>query len=234
MPKTIGILGGMGPEAACDLFLKVIRVTPLLKGPIARDQDHLRVIIDSNPHIPDRITAILNNGEDPVPALQETARNLERAGAGLIAIPCNTAHYFWEEIQAAVRIPVLHMMEEVGREVALSFPGLRRAGLLGTCATVRTRLYDRVLNPLGVEVLVPESNAQAEVDRAILLIKAGELAPAHDPLLAAARELEREGAEALVLGCTEIPLVLRAEEVGVPLIDATWILAKAAVREALS
>ncbi|GAJ09165.1 unnamed protein product, partial [marine sediment metagenome] len=87
--KIIGILGGMGPEATIDLFYKIIKFNPSEK-----DQDHLRIIIDNNPKIPDRTAAILGKGEDPLPALQETARNLEKAGANFIIIPCNTAHYF--------------------------------------------------------------------------------------------------------------------------------------------
>ncbi|GAH53208.1 unnamed protein product, partial [marine sediment metagenome] len=105
--KIIGILGGMGPEATVDLFHKIIKFTPAKK-----DQDHFRIIIDNNPKIPDRTAAILGKGEDPLPALQETARNLEKAGVDFIIIPCNTAHYFLPQIQKSVNIPVLNMIEE--------------------------------------------------------------------------------------------------------------------------
>jgi len=276
--KVIGILGGMGPEATCDLFHKIIRVTPRFK-PIRRDQDHLRVIVDSNPLIPDRTAAILEGGEDPVPQLQETARNLERAGAGLIAMPCNTAHYFWDQVQAAVGIPVLHMMEEVARALAGDGPvggqpgaspagvsqvgppataagagrvgppataaGVRcvgspasaatvsRVGLLATTATVRTRLYHRALEARGIEVLEPDAGGQQAVMEAIYRVKRGDLAGARAPLVAEARRLEEAGADAIVAGCTEIPLVLGQGDLGVPLVDATEVLAVAAVRAAL-
>ncbi|MEW6399393.1 MAG: amino acid racemase [Bacillota bacterium] len=242
MAEIIGILGGMGPEATCDLFHKIIRVTVRFK-PVVRDQDHLRVIVDSNPLIPDRTAAILGNGEDPVPALQETARNLERAGAGLIAVPCNTAHYFWDQIQAAARIPVLHMMQEVARALAADEPGpggpgglnpgVTRVGLLATTATVRTGLYHRALGARGMQLVVPDAARQESVMEAISRVKRGDLEGARQPLVAAARALEAAGAEAIIEGCTEIPLVLRDRDVGVPLLDATWVLAAAAVRTAL-
>ena len=232
MAKVIGILGGMGPEATCDLFQKIIRVTPLVKGPIRRDQDHLRVIVDSNPAIPDRTAAILGGGEDPVPLLQETARNLERAGAGLLVMPCNTAHYFWLRIQEAVTIPLLHMMDEVGKELAAAHRGVRRIGLLATSGTVNTGLYHRTLAGHGLEVMVPGADTQARVMAAIAAVKKGELEPARAPLVEAAAELAGAGAEAIVAGCTEIPLVLQQPAVGVPLLDATWVLAKAAVTAA--
>lgn len=231
--KIIGILGGMGPEATCDLFHKIIRVTPRFK-PVRRDQDHLRVIVDSNPLIPDRTAAILADGEDPVPALQETARNLERAGAGLIAMPCNTAHYFWGEVQAAVSIPVLHMMEEVARELAGTRPGPAQVGLLATTGTVKTGLYHRALEARGIRVLVPGPADQDAVMEAISRIKRGDLQGARAPLQAVGRWLQEAGAEAIIEGCTEIPLVLRDGDVDVPLVDATRVLAEAAVRTALS
>lgn len=90
MGKVIGILGGMGPEATAELFLRIIKATPA-----QRDQDHLRVIVDNNPKIPDRTAAILGEGQSPLPEMVRTARNLERAGVDFIVMPCNTAHYYY-------------------------------------------------------------------------------------------------------------------------------------------
>ncbi len=98
--KIIGILGGMGPAATLALYERIIALTPA-----QCDQDHLRVIIDSNPKIPDRTAAILGNGESPLPAMAESAKTLERAGADFIVIPCNTAHYWLDELQKEVAIP---------------------------------------------------------------------------------------------------------------------------------
>ena len=105
--KTVGILGGMGPEATIDLFARIVKHTHAKK-----DDDHLRIIIDNNPKMPSRQDAILKGGESPVPAMRETARNLERAGADFIIIGANTPHYFYDEIKDAVRIPFLHIIEE--------------------------------------------------------------------------------------------------------------------------
>src|SRR5210317_260934 len=105
MSKVVGILGGMGPMSTVDLMRKVTVMTP-----VQRERDHLRILVDSRPQIPDRPAALLGSGESPVPMMQESARMLEKWGAELIAIPCNTAHGFWKEIQAAVEIEVLDMI----------------------------------------------------------------------------------------------------------------------------
>lgn len=226
--KVIGVLGGLGPWATLDLFEKILRLTPA-----ERDQDHLRLIIDNNPKIPDRSPAILGDGEDPTPALVATARNLEAAGADLIVIPCNTAHAFYDRIAAAVRIPVLHIMEEVSRAAQAEVPGLRRVGVLATRAAVAARLYHRAFERVGVEVLAPDPAGQDIVNRAIYGVKAGQKgAEITRGLAQVSQRLIAAGVQAVVLGCTELPYVLRAEDVSVPLLDSNLILARAAVRAA--
>lgn len=230
MAKIIGILGGMGPEATADLFLKIIRATPA-----PTDQDHLRIIIDNNPQIPDRTQAILAGGADPVPALLATARNLAGAGAELMVIPCNTAHYFYDRITAAVPIPVLHIVRETADYVRKEYPALRTAGLLATTGTIRTRLYHDGFAGAGYAVLTPPEAVQAEVMAAIYGddgIKAGRLAGPAEVMKRAAAVLIEAGAEAVICGCTEIPLVLRDGDIPAPVLDPTAILAAAAVREA--
>jgi aspartate racemase len=107
----IGILGGMGPDATLDLFKKIIKNTEA-----ARDQDHLRVFIDNNPKTPDRSPAILGLGENPLPMMIESAKNLELIGADFIAIPCVCAHYFIKELRDRIAIPVISIIDEVARE----------------------------------------------------------------------------------------------------------------------
>ncbi|HEX6988028.1 MAG TPA: amino acid racemase [Bacillota bacterium] len=231
MHRSIGILGGMGPQATADLFGKIVRATPA-----RRDQDHIRVIIDSDPKIPDRAAYIWGRGPDPRPYMLRAAANLVDAGADLIALPCNTAHAFYDDLAAAVPVPVLHIMREVAAWLAVEQPDIRRIGLLATVTTAKLGLYHAALAEIGVEVLVPHEVAQRGVTRAIYGpdgIKAGYSEPARRRLLDAARDLERRGAQAIVLGCTELPLVLGPADCDLPVIDATEILARAAVREAL-
>ena len=225
MARTVGVLGGMGPRATADFFQKLIDLTPA-----KRDQDHLRVIVDNNPQIPDRSRCILEGGEDPTPALVATARNLERAGADFLVIPCNTAHHFLDSIRRSVRIPVLDITEAVARRAR----GFACVGLLATRATVAAGLYQRSLGQRGCRVLVPSPARQELVDRAIFAVKAGDLGPeVRGWVREAGRELVEAGAQALVLGCTEIPLVVDPGEWPVPVLDSTALLAQAAVEEAL-
>ena len=230
MHRTIGVVGGMGPWATLDFFEKVLRATPA-----RRDQEHLRLIIDNNPKIPDRGPAILGDGEDPTPALVATARNVEAAGADLIVIPCNTAHYFYQAIQAAVRVPVVHIMREVAGAASRRFPRIGRVGLLATRATVATGLYQDAFRPLGAEVVVPDERGQEVIDRLIYAIKAQGVDDAlRSAGVAVGRGLNRAGAEAIVLGCTELPLVLGEDTLGLPILDSNLTLAEVAVRLATS
>lgn len=244
--KVIGVLGGMGPEATADFFLRVVRLVPA-----RRDQDHPRVIIDSNPAIPDRTAAVLGRGPSPVPALVETARNLERAGAELIAIPCNSAHVWYDEIAGSVRVPVLHMIRLTAQATrkllgrgdsgagAATAPTARGAGppralLLATTGTVESGIYRRAFEEAGLELACPSPERQAQVMEAIYHVKAGQPARARPLALeAAVAEVERLGPAAVVLGCTELPLILRPLDLPVPLVDSTEVLARAAVEMAL-
>lgn len=223
--KTIGIVGGMGPEATCDLYLKIIRNTPADK-----DQDHIRTIIDSNPKIPDRTAFILGQGPDPRPLLIETARNVERAGASFLVLPCNTAHYFHKDVQDAVGIPVLHMMEEVARYLKGK---VELVGILATSGTLKTGLYEKALSEAGIRSLVPSGEDQEKVMEAIYSVKAGKLQHGRELILEQGRKLAHRGAQAVIAGCTEIPLILKQGDLDVEVVDATEILAKACVRLAL-
>ncbi len=226
--KVIGVLGGLGPWATLDLFEKILKLTPA-----GRDQEHLRLIIDNNPKIPDRSPAILGNGEDPTPALVETAQNLERAGADFLVIPCNTAHFFFDAVQRAVTIPVLHIMNEVASAATEEVPGLRKVGVLATVAAVRSRLYHDAFEQVGIAVVGPDDRGQEAVNRAIYGVKAGRMGPeVTRELVAVASALVAGGAQAIVLGCTELPFVLHPGDLAVPLFDSNLILARAAVRAA--
>ncbi|HET9000410.1 MAG TPA: amino acid racemase [bacterium] len=227
--KVVGVLGGMGPLATADFYAKLVRLTPA-----RTDQDHLRVIIDSNPKIPDRTAGLEGKGPDPTPHLVATAQALERAGAEVIAMPCNSAHAYLPAIMHSVRIPVLDIMEEVAAAAAALTPRPRAIGLLATPGTVRARLYHRALASRGIAVVEPTAVEEEDVHTAINAVKAGDLGPAARARLhGVARALIRRGAAAIVLGCTELPLVMSSKDVSVALLDGTEILAAAALREAL-
>jgi len=226
--KIIGILGGMGPEATADLFYKIIKATNAKK-----DQEHLRIIIDNNPKIPDRTAAILGKGENPLPLLQKTAQNLEKAGADFLVIPCNTAHYFIPAIEKSIRIPVLNMIEETLKDIKEKLPDIKKIGLLATMGIYKTGLYDQYFNKYNIAGISPEEKAIAKIMEVIYAVKADKLSrDIKESMLKIAGDLINNGAEAIIAGCTEIPLILKQKDISVPLIDPTNILAKAAVKKA--
>ncbi len=222
--KVIGILGGMGPEATVELFRRIVACTPA-----RRDQDHLRVIVDSNAKIPDRGSFVFDKRvEDPRPALRETARNLERAGADLITLPCNTVHYYLPEIRRAVRVPVLDMIRETAAILCES-----PVGLLGTDTTTKMGLYHTATQERGIEILLPDIEDQKRVMRDIFALKAGCLdVSIKQELREIALRLKERGAKALILGCTEISFTLSPADFDIPVYDALDVLAEAALREA--
>jgi len=232
--KTIGVLGGMGPEATLDCFGKIIKNTPA-----KTDQDHLRVVIDSNPAIPDRIAAIVGDGESPVPALIAECRVLEKAGADFIIIPCVTVHVFLSEIQAHSQLPILSIIDAVAEAVCRKIPEARTIGLMGTIATIKGGLFQKRLAEENINTLLPDSAAQAKIIDAIKDIKdirsPRTRSKITTDLIKAAQSLidkKPEGARAIIAGCTEIPLALGQEHLPVPYFDSLTILARAAVRHA--
>lgn len=227
---VIGILGGMGPEATVDLYRHIVELTPAEK-----DQDHFKVLIYSNPKIPDRTEAICSGGESPLPQLIESVQFLEKAGAGIIVMPCNTAHHYLPEIQAQTGIPILNMIEETGSVLTASMPDITSVGLLAMDGTVRSGVYARTLEPAGVRILLPEKEQQARIQKAIARVKAGKTDRVTKTMFeTAAKRLVDSGAQAIILGCTEIPLAFDPEVIGRPYLNPTRILAQSAVDWALT
>ncbi len=229
--KVIGILGGMGPEATLDCFGKIIRSTP------ARiDQEHLRVIIDSNPKVPDRTAAIVGNGDSPVPVLIEGVRSLERAGADFIIMPCVSAHFFIASVQSAVQLPFLSIFDAVASVINREHPDIEKVGLLSTTGTVKGGLFQKRLAEGGLETLVPTDTIQETVMSAIYAIKDVRTNRSREEitsdLVNAAGSLVERGAQGIIAGCTEIPLALRQENLDLPYFDSLLILAREAVRYA--
>jgi aspartate racemase len=224
--KTIGILGGMGPEATADLFYRIVKATP-----VERDQDHPRTIVYSNSKVPDRTPAIVGEGESPLPEMLMAARSLEGAGADFLIIPCNTAHYFIEELRSALGIPVLHMIEMTARHAAREYPDAKTVGLIATDGTLISGIYERFFGEAGMEVLVPTVELQHRAMEAIYEhIKKGDLDAGRKISLDVAQDLVGRGADLVICGCTEISLVLKDGDIAVPVVDPLQVLAEVAVR----
>ena len=222
---AVGILGGMGPLATLAFYRRLILLTPA-----SRDQDHLRIFIDNNPQIPDRTAAILNGGEDPLPFLQESARGLERAGADFIVMPCNSAHYYLEGIREAVKIAVLSMIEET-----VSVLEERVVGLLATDGVLRSGLYHRACQAVGITLLEPTPEDQKTVITTIYGIEKGRKGPSDysGRLKEEVDRFQSRGARAVIVGCTELSLIPN-ENLSIPAYDALDILARATVKQALA
>jgi aspartate racemase len=221
--EVIGILGGMGPAATADFYAKLVASTHVLK-----DQDHPRVVIWADPAIPDRTEALLDGGEDPTPWMLRGIKILAGAGATMVAIPCNTAHAFIPSLADKAGLPIIHMIGEVARELAETTDPVTRIGLLATTGTCRTGLYQDWMDKRGIEVLLPDGEDQDTVMMAIRAVKSGQSGAHTQELFARiAHRLVQSGAQAIVAGCTEIPLALHADSLPVPLIDPALVLARA-------
>ena len=226
MKKTIGSLGGMGPLATCDLFRKIVEIEQA-----ACDQDHVRVIVDSNTNIPDRTAAILHGGKDPLPELCKSAELLKAAGADVMIMPCNTAHYFYDGVVSGTGVNLLHMPRETAK--MLKDNGVRTAGLLATDGTIQTGVYKAACDALGIRLLTPSKEKQAAVMGIIYDgVKAGKTDYPTEGFLAAVEELRAAGAETLILGCTELPVAYCLYKLSFPHIDPTLVLAVRAVEAA--
>ena len=228
--KTVGIIGGMGPEATVDLMQRVIQATPAHD-----DQDHLHMLVDNNPKVPSRIKVLLeSSGEDPVPVLIRMARDLERWGADFLAMPCNTAHHFHPAVQAAVGVPILNMIELSAGRIQQEIPDVRKVGLLASTAVIRTDLYRKSLACKGVEVVHPGDASQDQVLAAIRAIKAQTFSSASmDVLNRAVDDLIAREAEVVLIACTELSIIARRLRIGVRAYDSAQVLAEAIVATAL-
>ena len=223
--KILGILGGMGPAATADLFGKIVSMTMA-----DSDRDHIRVIIDSNSAIPDRTAAILSGGADPVPEMTSALRNLENCGAECIIMPCNTAHRFLPRLQMETNLPILNMPQIAAQRCAALFPG-KRAAVLATKGTLAAGIYEEVLKEENVSFLIPDDREQDALMYLIYdVVKASKpMLPERDRWEALLDGLKDRGAEAFILGCTELPLLSEALDVSGPFIDPTKELARAAI-----
>ena len=219
--RTVGVMGGMGPAATVDFLDRVRRRTPA-RG----DADHLRLLVDSDPTLPDRHAAMSNGGPSPGPRLAAMAQGLERAGAQGLVLVCNSAHAWADEIRASVTIPFIDMVAETAAALARRHPSVRRPGLLAAAACLDARLYERAFAPLGLEPVAPDGELRARFMALLARIKGGDTGEeARAQMGGLAPALLDQGADALVAGCTEVPLVLGEVDVAAPFVDSAAVLA---------
>ncbi|WP_432240298.1 amino acid racemase [Herbaspirillum robiniae] len=233
-PFKVGVVGGVGPAATVDFMQKIVRNTPA-----ARDQDHIKVHVEQNPQIPDRTDNLVGHGQDPTIALYATCKKLEDGGADLIAIPCNTAHAYVERIQSSLSIPIVNMLTVTVQSIRERYPELKQVGLLATSGTLGSGVYQRALEEQGLRQLAPSPAAQERVMEAIYGregVKAGHTqGRCQDDIRAGLDDLVRQGAEVVILGCTELPLLLPFAELmledgkRIALVDPTDTLARRCV-----
>jgi aspartate racemase len=217
---TVGVLGGMGPAATLDFFAKVIEATAA-EG----DQDHIRLVIDSNPGVPNRNEAVAGVGPSPGPVLADMARGLELAGADFLVMVCNAAHAWQAEIEAATLLPFVSLIAETVALVRRKHLNVKRVGVLAASGCLDAQLYQQAFANAGVEVLVPESAFREWFMEVLYRIKAGEATrDTREEMRAISEDLTRRGAELVIAGCTEVPLVLSAHDIQVPLINSTDVL----------
>lgn len=226
--RVLGVLGGMGPLASAQFMLRLTLLTPA-----ERDQDHVPAVLWSDPRVPDRAAAWGGTGPDALPMLTRGLRGLAAAGCGAVAIPCNTAHGWIEGMRAATALPILHIVEAAAADLQRQAVPKGRIGVMGTAATLAMRLYQDRLAAAGWPCIEPTAEEMARlVLPAIAAVKANRVGDAHAPLAEAVRSLHARGAQAVILGCTEIPLGIQAGpqgKLGVPLVDTIDALARASI-----
>ena len=220
----------MGPESTAELLVHLTRCTPA-----AVEQDHFRVVVDSNPKIPNRTEALLSGELEPViRAMADTALNLEKAGAEIIGIPCNTAHAFLADVRKFVEIPVVDMVDATARRASELFEPGSAVGLLATDGTVRTRLYHEALERYGLMAIAPPTpGVQNAIMDALEAVKIhGVSLDIYQALALGVRDLVTENVAGLIAGCTEVSLVFLRHEPELPWIDPLQVLAGTLVDEA--
>ncbi|MDD3367437.1 MAG: amino acid racemase [Lachnospiraceae bacterium] len=221
--KKLGVVGGLGPMATAYFMQLVTQMTEA-----ETDQQHIEMLIHSCPAIPDRTQFILGKSkEDPSDPIIEIGKELKGLGAELLAIPCITAHYFHDKLEQRIGLPIIHIVKETGKY--LQQRKISCAGIMATDGTIESALFQKELEQLGIHTVIPdEVHQQMVMDIIYKNVKAGK--PVDMELFAgAADNLQQQGAEVIVLGCTELSMAKRDQTIGAGFLDAMEILAKCSV-----
>ena len=223
--KIAGVMGGMGPDATVDFMARVVAMTSS-----GRDQDHVHLIVDQDPTVPNRRDAIAGRVDGVSEHLGRMAKRLEDAGADFLVMVCNTAHVFLDDVHRVTTIPFFSIIDESIAAVEKCRPGAKRIGIMATDGCLDTGIYQQAVEASGREALVPDAAGRAELMALIDAIKAGNQgADIARRMEAVAQQLVEQGAEAIIGGCTEIPLVFEGEGFAVPVISSTNVLAEKTV-----
>lgn len=225
-PRTLGVLGGLGPMATAYFYEMITQHTKAEK-----DQDHIDMVISSRSTTPDRTAFIVGESEEnPLMYMIDDAQRLERFGADILVIPCNTAHYFYDELQKNVNIPIINIVDETVKHCIKI--GSKKVGILATSGTIGTRTYQRVCDKLGLAYEVPDEDGQAKIMSLIYdNIKSGERADM-DSFMSVVDSLVKNGCDRIILGCTELSLVKKNENLdGALFVDSLEALAFRTINE---
>ena len=218
-PDTLGVLGGMGPAATLEFLEKLLKLTGA-----DTDQEQIPTITYNNCKIPDRNEAYLRNGESPVSELVRSAKVLESAGADIIAMPCNTAHIWFDSIRESTSVEILNMLEITSDCI----PGTAKVGIISTTPVKLSGLYSDILEKRGIPVIYGED--QNEIMKAIYLVKSGKLDEAKQVFMKQISQLESKGVDHILAGCTEVPVAISQSDVQSKLVDPMECLALECIR----
>lgn len=228
--KTIGIIGGMGPLATIDLYEKITFNTKA-----AKDQDHIHIIIDSYPQIEDRTAYILHGGKNPKDKLIESAKRLENAGADALIMPCNTAHFFAKDIEKEVSIPLIHIVKSTAEAIKNKYPKANKIGLIATTGTLKSGVYANILIDYGYDIIELDEKLENDIMDCIYKgVKAGKTEEYVPLFQKCVDKITDMGADVLIAGCTEIPILVPHIKSKIPVVDATLELALAAINFSLT
>ena len=225
--KTVGVIGGMGPDATVELMRRVIASTPAKD-----DADHIHMIVDNNPKVPSRIKALIEGtGENPGPCIADMARRLVNARADFLVIPCNTAHYYYSYASEAVSVPVVNLVDLTVSTILTDLGKPRRIGMLASPAVRIVGVFDQAFRDHTIEVIYPGS--ENRLLKVIKAVKAGRVGASDEAAFnAVAEELRTKDVECLVLACTELSVIASCLQSRLPVFDTLTILSDEVIARA--
>ena len=224
--KVLGVLGGVGPLATIYFADLVIKMTQA-----DTDQEHIAMVILNHSSIPDRTEYILDKSKpNPLPVMIRDAKVLEEDDCDYIVIPCNTAHYFYEEIQKSVSVPIINILEETVKYCEKTVPNIKKIGVLATDGTIKSNAYQNIIEKHSLECVVPSDYDQKSLMNIIYnQVKAGKEVDIFE-FQRIIGELKKQGCDAVVLGCTELSIIKKDFDISrADIVDSMECLARASI-----